>query len=102
MRATAQGWFLDPYEVHEDRYFSDGRPTKLVRDGGVESYDLPPADRELPDPESLVEAPARGAQSADAADMRRADDVNRQSGPFSKAHARRVARWFQFYDKMRN
>jgi hypothetical protein len=30
----AQGWCRDPYLVHEDRYFSDGQPTKLVRDGG--------------------------------------------------------------------
>jgi hypothetical protein len=28
----AQGWYRDPYLVHEDRYFSDGQPTKLVRD----------------------------------------------------------------------
>ena len=28
----AQGWYRDPYLVHEDRYFSDGQPTKRVRD----------------------------------------------------------------------
>lgn len=38
----AQGWYRDPYCVHEDRYFSDGQPTKLVRDGSTECYDPPP------------------------------------------------------------
>ena len=42
------GWYRDPYGVHEDRYFSQGFPTKLVRDNGVESYDPPPG-RLLPD-----------------------------------------------------
>jgi hypothetical protein len=37
------GWHPDPYAVHEERYISaDGTPTKLVRDGGHESYDPPP------------------------------------------------------------
>ena len=36
------GWCYDPYGVHEQRWFSDGTPTKLVRDADVESYDLPP------------------------------------------------------------
>jgi hypothetical protein len=36
MPVKAQGWYRDPYSVHEDRYFSDGQPTKLVRDGGSE------------------------------------------------------------------
>jgi len=41
---TPQGWFEDPFRLHEARYFSAGRPTKLVRDGDVESYDEPPSD----------------------------------------------------------
>jgi len=44
----AQGWYRDPYRVHEDRHMSAGLPTKLVRDGGCESYDVPP-DRPLPE-----------------------------------------------------
>jgi hypothetical protein len=39
-----QGWSADPFELHEVRYFSAGRPTKLVRDGDVESYDDPPSE----------------------------------------------------------
>jgi hypothetical protein len=38
----AQGWFDDPFRLHDARYFSAGRPTKLVRDGTAESYDEPP------------------------------------------------------------
>ena len=27
----AQGWYLDPYGIHGDRWFSAGQPTPLVR-----------------------------------------------------------------------
>jgi hypothetical protein len=36
------GWHLDPFDRHEHRWFSEGAPTRLVRDAGVESYDPPP------------------------------------------------------------
>jgi len=39
---NAQGWYSDPYGHHKARWFSDGRPTALVRDDGVESTDPPP------------------------------------------------------------
>lgn len=42
--AEPQGWYEDPFQLHEARYFSAGRPTKLVRDGNVESYDEPPGE----------------------------------------------------------
>lgn len=42
-RGDLQGWYADPFGVHEERYFSVGQPTKLVRDGPVESYDDPPS-----------------------------------------------------------
>jgi hypothetical protein len=65
----AEGWYRDPYLVHEDRWFSAGQPTKLVRDGALESYDPPPAG---PPKVELVEA--RHFQPSDASDLRRADD----------------------------
>ena len=37
-----QGWYLDPFERHEGRWFSAGKATSLVRDGSVESNDEPP------------------------------------------------------------
>ena len=65
----AQGWYRDPYLVHEDRYFSAGEPTKLVRDGGIESYDPPPAG---PPKAALVEVPV--ARPSDGSELQRADD----------------------------
>jgi len=40
----AEGWFEDPFRLHAARWFSDGRPTALVRDGETESRDDPPSD----------------------------------------------------------
>ena len=70
----AQGWFRDPSGRHQDRYYSDGTPTKLVRDGSVESYDEPigtTGTRELV-PAAVTEPSCRGAE-----DLRRADDARR-------------------------
>jgi hypothetical protein len=57
-----QGWYQDPYGSHGQRYVSEGRPTWLVRDGDVESYDPPtahqlsmPVDAWQPAPEPLDE-----------------------------------------------
>ncbi len=50
-----QGWFVDPFAVHEERWISQGRPTALVRDGWAESRDPPP---DLAMPSNLVRAPA--------------------------------------------
>ncbi len=36
-----QGWNRDPFGRFEHRYFSEGRPTRLVRTAGVESRDDP-------------------------------------------------------------
>jgi len=44
-----QGWHPDPSGQHEQRYFSGGQPTKLVRDGLAEAYDEPPPPEEWPD-----------------------------------------------------
>jgi hypothetical protein len=63
---------MDPYRVHEDRWYSYGEPTKLVRDAGVESYDPPPASVEPAGP--LVRPVVHGARSG-ADDLRRADDA---------------------------
>ena len=70
----AQGWYRDPYGLHEDRYFSDGQPTKLVRDGSVECYDPPPPG--APDRELVEVTPS---ESGDGLDLRRADDQS--AGP---------------------
>jgi len=56
-----QGWCADPFQLHEERYFSSGRPTKLVRDGKLESYEDPPSDTyEVPDDEAEAEGSVPG------------------------------------------
>jgi hypothetical protein len=79
---TAQGWHRDPYGVHEDRYFSDGHPTKLVRDAGTEGYDPPPPG---PPAGDLIEAPE--SQPNDGSDLRRADDSSAGAAYDGKAAA---------------
>jgi hypothetical protein len=39
---NAQNWCPDPFGSHQARWFSNGIPTALVRDDGVESQDPPP------------------------------------------------------------
>ena len=46
--ADLHGWQSDPFGLHEERYFSQGQATKLVRDGGVEFYDPPPSTSVTP------------------------------------------------------
>jgi hypothetical protein len=42
-----RGWHVDPFGIHEFRFFSDdGKPTLLVRDGETKSYDKPPSSSE--------------------------------------------------------
>ena len=83
LTATTWGWFRDPYHVHEDRYFSEGAPTKLVRDSGLESFDAPP---DLPVPEPPVRAPSHADRPATSSDMLRADDVEREA-PYDRRAA---------------
>lgn len=83
----AEGWYRDPYGIHQDRWLSWGQPTSLVRDGERESDDPPPAGP-LPDGD-LVPAEQGGAEPRDGADLRRADDAS--SEPYDSAKARRAA-----------
>jgi hypothetical protein len=63
---TVHGWHEDPYRLHEDRYFTRGQPTRLVRDGGVESYDEPPGapPRETRQPSTFTATPSAPATPA--------------------------------------
>jgi hypothetical protein len=49
-----EGWYSDPFGVHQHRWFSDGSPTALVRDEGRTSTDQPP-DAPYVDVPHLVE-----------------------------------------------
>ena len=76
---NAEGWYLDPYEAHEQRWFSDGRPTALVRDDAVEAHDEPPAHAY---PEPLVAAPEH---DADGTDLLRADAATSEDQSVTQA-----------------
>jgi hypothetical protein len=44
MSEERRGWLPDPFGLHEQRYFSlNGKPTRLVRNGGRTSHDEPPS-----------------------------------------------------------
>jgi hypothetical protein len=66
----AEGWYKDPFGIHTDRWFSDGQPTALVRDGAQEGHD-PPPDAAFSGP--LIESTASTA--VDGEDLKRADDA---------------------------
>jgi hypothetical protein len=78
----AEGWYRDPFGRNEGRWFSEGTPTALVRDGSVEVHD-PPPDEPVPGP--LVELGS--STLTDGSDLLRADhaEENRRRGD----HARR-------------
>jgi hypothetical protein len=78
-----EGWFTDPFDRHEARWFSVGTPTKLVRDGSTESHDDPPDEPFSHDPERI--APPGGPDST-----KRADDAERAE-PFDPERAQRRA-----------
>jgi hypothetical protein len=77
-----EGWCTDPYALHDARWLSDGKPTKLVRDGDVTSYDGPPTGPWVKAPELLEADPvatyghdlarADAAESGDFYDNKRA------------------------------
>ncbi len=66
-----EGWYADPYGVHEARWISAGTPTALVRDGDVETQDPPP---KTPYVGQLAELPE--TVPGDADDLLRADDAD--------------------------
>jgi hypothetical protein len=73
-RMSEEGWYTDPYRLHEHRWFSDGSPTSLVRDKGKTSKDAPPDSPYIEDPK-LVEPPA----SSEEDDLRRGGDTQGES-----------------------
>ena len=51
-----EGWYSDPYGIHEHRWFSDGAPTNLVRDQGKTSHDSPPQTAYVEEPHLIESA----------------------------------------------
>jgi hypothetical protein len=87
--ADLQGWQTDPFGVHQERYFSQGLPTRLVRDGGTESFDEPPSNLST-DPES---GSAAGTVEADEDDNRRAVALPLESDGLD-SRALETSRWW--------
>jgi UDP:flavonoid glycosyltransferase YjiC (YdhE family) len=75
-----EGWYTDPWERHEARWFSDGKPTNLVRDAGVEGDSPPPDDPPSAVPEE-IEAPVWNLKGAD---LRRVGDDERSAAGYSE------------------
>jgi hypothetical protein len=74
-KPSEEGWYTDPYARHEARWLSDGEPTKLVRDGAVQTYDEPPAGPTVAEPVRLEDDPiSTGGQDLLRADSAEADD----------------------------
>jgi len=69
-----EGWYKDPYGRHESRWISDGTPTALVRDAGIELQDPPPDKPITVEMERVAEATLVGG----ANDLKRADDAESQ------------------------
>jgi len=88
--SSLEGWFTDPYGLHDARWLSEGKPTHLVRDGATEGSDPAPDEPFKVTPVRLGDDPERG----DGSDLRRADDAERQPG-FDEAKATRGA-WDAF------
>ena len=59
---TYEGWASDPFGTHEARFFRQGRPTELVRDGSVESFDTLPEGPTQPPAPSQWSPPAAPSQ----------------------------------------
>jgi len=69
-----EGWFTDPYGVHEARWLSAGKPTKLVRDGEDESYDAPPDGPYVAEPVRIETTPT----AASGSDLLRTGEASSQ------------------------
>jgi hypothetical protein len=69
----AEGWYHDPYERHEARWFSVGTATGLVRDGRQVGHDAAPS--EVPTSPLVPWDPDTTEQSD--SDLLRADRVQR-------------------------
>ena len=70
-----EGWYKDPYGIHDARWLSDGVPTKLVRDGDTESYADPPDTPPTQTPVRL-EAPV---EPLGGADLKRSGQYERRA-----------------------
>jgi hypothetical protein len=82
-----EGWYTDPFGLHEARWMSAGTPTKLVRDEGVESYEDPPDEEPTVTPVKVAPAPPpEGESDYDAMQQRMSE-----AGQFGASWGSRIA-----------
>jgi hypothetical protein len=74
---AAEGWYRDPYQLHQDRWFSAGVPTSLIRDHGAEGHDDPP---DYPPPGPPVEIAE--VEDFPQDDLLRADEAESRGGEY--------------------
>jgi len=67
----AEGWYQDPYRIHQYRWFSMGKPSALVRDGLIESNHAPP---DMPYVGMLVPEGSDAGTGANGSDLQRVGD----------------------------
>jgi hypothetical protein len=79
---AAEGWYRDPFGLHQDRWFSVGWPTELIRDDKVEGRDPPPA-RDY-DGAALTEIPDTAVNG---------EDLLHSDNPAVNPYDPREARW---------
>jgi hypothetical protein len=75
---SEEGWFQDHFRIHQDRWYSYGVPTALVRDAGVESHDRPPSQDP---PTQPLDPVATDGEAPGPDDLRRADDAEAEQNP---------------------
>jgi hypothetical protein len=73
-----EGWYTDPYGLHEARWMSDGQATALVRDGNTEATeDVPPGPFSRP-PERIA---AEGTDGSTTSDILKANETSGKREP---------------------
>ena len=87
-----EGWCTDPYARHEARWMSRGVPTRLVRDGTVESHVASGSYGIVRADDTQREGPYDSKEA-----VRAAFDVYDQSGPVTPPllFAYPPSRWFR-------
>jgi hypothetical protein len=81
-----EGWYTDPYGRHEARWMSQGEPTHLVEDGGIEGDDSVATG----EPFTCVPVRIDPDGPGDGTDRLRADDAQTE-GPYDASEASRAA-----------
>jgi hypothetical protein len=80
---TLEGWYTDPYALHEARGLSNGEPTKLARDGEVTSDDEPPEGEFTRVPEPIEPDPNAGPSDLVRADKAESNGSSMDHGETS-------------------